>query len=110
MSDLLNVWTPDAVLSALIGGFLLGILLLGRFGDNPGYSALTTLILTISIGAFAGLVFWSGQIMDTYLSSGPSLATRVVGRFALFILFIVTTAIGTGINISHRRGNWHDLG
>lgn len=105
IDDLLSVWTPGAVVTALVGGGLLGFVLVSRF-DNPRFTSLETVAVMILIGIFAGLVFWAGQAVETYFSDGPMFAWRVISRFGLWCLFILALAIGTGVGVRFRRGSW----
>ena len=105
IENFLSVWTPDAVITALVGGGLLGFVLVSRF-DNPRFTALETVGVMILIGMFAGLVFWAGQAVETYFSDGPAFAWRVVSRFGLWSFFIFSLAVGTGLGVRFRRGSW----
>ena len=105
MTDLLVVWTPTAVLTAVVGGFVLGLLLVSRF-ENPRFDAIETVAVMLIIGMFAGLVFWSGQAIETYNTEGPEYAWRVISRFGLWSVFVLAMALGTGIGVRFRRGAW----
>lgn len=105
MTDLFVVWTPAALLAAIVGGNLLGLLLVARF-DNPRFSATESVGVIALVGTFAAAVFWSGQIVDTLVADGPTLAWRVVSRFGLFLVFVGAMALGTGIGIRRARGTW----
>lgn len=105
MTDLFVVWTPGAVLTAIVGGTLLGFVLVSRF-DNPRFDAVETIAVMVIIGLFAGLVFWAGQAVETYFSEGPALAWRVVSRFGLWGVFVLALAGGTGLGVRFRRGTW----
>lgn len=104
ISDLLTVWTPGALLSAIVGGALLGVVVSAL--DNPRFSAFESAALLLGFGIVAGGVFFAGQIVDTLGSQGPAFAWRVASRFGLFIVFVATMALGMGLAMRHSRGAW----
>jgi hypothetical protein len=105
VTEFFAVWTPGSVITALVGGLLMGFLLVSRF-DNPRFDALESIGVILILGIFAGLTFWSGQIVDTYATSGPAFGWRVVSRFGLFVLFVLALGAGTGLGVRFRRGSW----
>lgn len=102
MNDFLSVWTPGSVLVALIGGFLLGLLVLPWL-DNRRFTIAETAIRLSVGGTVLGAVFYTGQVLDTLFTSGSSLAWRVLSRFLLWVFYAVVIAIGAGIGIRRRR-------
>lgn len=104
ISDLVSVWTPGALTTAVVGGFVLG-LVMSQF-DNPRFDPLESAALLLVLGLLAGTVFWSGQIVDTLTTQGESLAWRVASRFGLFVVFILTMTLGEAIGMRRRRGAW----
>lgn len=104
MTELLAVWTPASVLSAVVGGFFFGLLLTPL--NSGRYNIGRTVLITIGIGALFQLVFWTGQFVDTYTASGPALAWRVFSRFALSLVYVLAIAAGSGIGLRRSRGTW----
>lgn len=104
MTELFAVWTPASLLSAILGGFLFGLLLAPL--DSGRYNVGRTVLITIGIGALFQLVFWTGQFVDTYTASGPALAWRVASRFALSLVYVLAIAIGSGVGLRRHRGTW----
>lgn len=105
MIELLVVWTPASVASALLGGMGMGFFLVARF-SNPRYNAIQTIGVLLTIGWFAGLVFWSGQAVEALSSDGIIFMWRVLSRAGLFGLFIAMMALSTGYAVSRERGGW----
>ena len=105
MPDPFVVWSPDAILTALIGGATLGLLVVARF-ENPRFGALDTVAVTAMVAILAGFVFYAGQAVETYFADGITHAWRVVSRFGLWVLFSLAMAIGTGLSVRRHRGVW----
>lgn len=106
VDQVLSVWNPATVAFALVAGFLLGFLAVGRYAADPAYASGEAspseygVLVTVLAGA-TGLVFFSFQILGTYLDGDP-LWPRVLGRLAIW--FIYCAAIGAG---TATRLTWH---
>lgn len=105
MTELFVVWTPTAFLTAFVGGSIFGFVLVSRF-ENPRFDAIESGGVIVILGVTAGLVFWSGQAVETYNTEGESLAWRVVSRFLLWGVFTLAMAAGTALGVRFRRGSW----
>ena len=103
----LAVWSvihPDTLFLAIAAGVLAGAVAIARVTSNPFYgsgvaSAERYGLVVGAVSVFATGVFWSGQILQAWLSADPSL-TRLVARFVLNILYCV--GLGAGTALGHR--------
>lgn len=116
LSQFTEVWTPLSTSSAALAGFLLGLFLIGRLATDPTFgSAKATgaelTFLTFILIAAIGLVFYGLQTATSVLSNDPGW-TRVVSRYALWLLYAATIALGTWLRLrrahEHRRARAHD--
>ncbi len=82
------IWTPAAILAAILGGFAVGWVIEYR---SPPSSPRAIGLSIASIGTLAVAVFWSGQIADNLLSGDPSWG-RACGRCVIQELFFLTVA------------------
>lgn len=105
MTEILAVWTLPAIAAAIVGGLLLGLVVVARF-DNPRFDAIETIGVMVILGMGAGLSFWVGQAVATAAEEGERLAWRVVSRFAIWGVFVIAMAVGTGIGVRFQRGTW----
>lgn len=101
MNELLIVWTPAGVISAIAGGLGIGYFVIGQILRNPRYSSgqaspFESGRLVALAGAIVGATFYVGQTLSTLLeeSGGVDLAWRVVSRFALWLLYSLCLGIG----------------
>jgi hypothetical protein len=106
LAELTEVWSPLSVLAAAIPGFLLGYLLLGRFAADPAYASgdatpLDYGVLTAILTAATGLIFYGFQII-TSLVDGDTHWTRVVSRYAIWVLYSLAIGIGLWLRL-HRH-------
>lgn len=91
MSMMLEVWTPTALIIAVIGGGLTGWLLGSFVPPNPDMPRHRTLTGFAIIGGI-GFVFYLGQVIDA-LGNGDAFWPRIVARGAMFLLFTASLAI-----------------
>jgi hypothetical protein len=106
LAELTEVWTPLSLAVAIISGLLVGILLVGRFASDPAYasgdaSPLEYALVTVVMTAAAGLIFYGGQIMTSYIG-GDTAWTRVVSRYGIWIAYAAAIGLGTWIRL-HRH-------
>lgn len=103
--DLFAVWSPASVLAAIAGGIVVGwtvsILVatnyLGVVHVSPGVISIATGLLA----AWAGLVFYVGQLADAILSGDPGLP-RIVSRFLIWLMFSASIGIGLWIPLDRQ--------
>ena len=105
MIDLFVVWTPGSVVSATVGGLLIGGLI--SRASNPRFDAVESAVLSFAFSALAGATFFAGQAVDTFAGKdGEVLGWRVVSRFGEWVLFSVAIAIGLALALRVASGRW----
>jgi hypothetical protein len=107
LAELTEVWSPLSALIALVSGVAFG-LAVGWFATNPAYSrsdlagplriALGTVLFSVS----AGLVFYAGQTLGSFLSDDPHWS-RVMSRYGQWILFSLAIGVTTWALIRRDR-------
>lgn len=105
IEHLLVVWTAASVVTAIVGGFALGLVVVARF-ENPRFDAIESGGVMVLLGILAGAVFFIGQAIEALSSDGPQFAWRVVSRFGLWGVFTLAMGAGTALGIRFRRGLW----
>ena len=105
VAELVEVWTPLSIAVAMLSGLGLGYVLVGRFAVDPAYasgeaSALEYAATTAVTAIAAGLIFYGGQILTSYIG-GDTAWTRVVSRYGIWVAYSV--AIGLGLWLRLRR-------
>lgn len=111
IAELTAVWTPLAMLIALGEGLLFGYVLIGRFAVDPAYATrvarpLEYGALTALMTAAAGLVFYAGQILASYLG-GDTAWTRVVSRYGIWVAFSVAIGFGMWVRLHRHLARKH---
>lgn len=104
-----EVWNPLSILLALLSGGALGYLVLGRYAADPAYASgtatpLSVGVLTSVLTAAVGLVFFSVQILATYLADDPDW-TRAASRLTVWVIY--SAAIGTSVALRLKLHNDH---
>lgn len=110
MSDpialLTEVWNVASIVFSAGAGLALGYFAVGQVASDPAYASGESTpreygaLVALLAGAI-GLVFFSFQVLATYVDGDPGW-TRVVSR--LFIWFLYSVAIGVGTTA---RLRWH---
>lgn len=105
-AELTEVWTPLSATIALASGVLFG-LVFGWFASNPAHSLdiagpLRVACMAALFVASAGLIFYAGQTLGSYLSNDP-LWFRVMSRYGPWLLFSVAIGVTSGLLIRRDR-------
>lgn len=107
MSDLIagfiSVWTPSVTLTVLLGGFGSGVVASYLVHPTPAslraarwYTVHTVTMLTVITA-----LFYVGRLVTALLDNDP-LWGRVVGAFALQLLFSVVIGLGVALGLRLR--------
>lgn len=103
MNSVWEVWTIGAILIALIGGGLTGLVLGTTVPSNPAYrGSRAQMVAGFSIIGFIGIVFYIGQTIEAWASGDP-LWWRVVARGGIWILFSASLAVAGAYAQSRRE-------
>lgn len=110
MSELSTVWTPAAVISAVVGGLGIGYFVLGQILRDPRYSSgqaspRDVWRLVVRGAALVGFGFYIGQVVATSFEAGGDFGWRVISRFLLWLLYSLLLAVGAAWSI---RNDDHD--
>lgn len=96
-----TVFSPTAILIAIIGAAITGLVLGWFIPPNPGVR--NRIMYGVTVIAFIGIVFFVGQGVEVYFAPGGSeLWVRVAARAAIWVIFSVVLAI-VGIAVQSRR-------
>ncbi len=102
--DVFAVWSPASVLAAITGGLVVGwtvsVLVISNYLGVVHASPRLVATSTGLMAAWAGLVFYVGQVTDAMLSGDPGLP-RILSRFLIWLMF--SAAIGVGLWIPLER-------
>jgi hypothetical protein len=101
LTGLSGVWTPAAVLAALAGGIVVGLIAEGTSPPRAWRLLLTSALLVGTIGV---TVFWSGQIADALLQADQPWG-RVVARALLQELFVLAAAVAAALLRWHHHAD-----
>lgn len=90
----LEVWTPSAVVAALVGAVVMGLV----FETVAPASRTWRLVFAYvaGVGLLGVAVFWSGQTVDSILQGDANLG-REIGRGLLQAVFVFTAAVSAGL-------------
>ena len=108
-AELSEVWSPLSALLALVSGVAFG-LAFGWFASNPTYSRsdiagpLRIALIVVLFVASAGLTFYAGQTLGSFLSDDP-LWFRVMSRYGQWLLFSLAIGVTTWALIRRDRSN-----
>lgn len=98
---LLSVLDPLSILYAFLSGFTTGATLLLyfslRFPARTDLSGLQQGAIISVLTMIVGLIFFAGQTTQAFLSDDP-FWPRILGRFALWLLF--SLALGAGLHFA----------
>ena len=109
LAELTEVWSPLSALLALISGVAFGVGA-GWFANSPTYSRadlaapLRIALIAALFVASAGLTFYAGQTLGSYLSDDPYWS-RVMSRYGQWLLFSAAIGITTWAMIRRDRSN-----
>ena len=103
IAELAEVWTPLSLAIALVSGLVVGYILVGRFAVDPAYasghaSPLEYALVTAVVTAAAGLIFYGGQILTSWIG-GDTAWTRVVSRYGLWLVYAAAIGLGTWVRL-----------
>lgn len=103
VEQLTEVWTPLSIIVNALGGVLFGAFVVGWAITNPAYSVLDAdpgeiAFVTSAISTAGGLVFYGIQTATTFLD-GDTGWTRVVSRFAIWVLFAAAIGVGAWVRL-----------
>lgn len=111
LAELTEVWSPLSALIATVSGVLFG-LAFGWIAINPVYSRsdlagpVRVAFWTALFAASAGLVFYAGQTLGSFLSADPHWS-RVMSRYGEWVLFSLAIGVTTWALIRRDRSARH---
>lgn len=116
LTILTEVWTFTSVTPAIVGGLAFGVVI-GLAANNPFFASRIATpglyaVLLVAFKITSGVIFYTGQILDAYLSGDPNW-TRVVSRFGLWLIFSFSIGVSVFITMyilktqrQERRHHW----
>ena len=87
-----TVFTPPALIIALLGGAATGWLLGMLFPPNPLVHG-SRLLVAFGVIGFTGIVFFAGQTVEVALGEEGHLWPRLAARAVLWVIFSAALAV-----------------